>query len=302
MAGYELYLTQEENVTVSVPAVRRLIECGSGDAALLYLCLLKNRGAGTAQTLCAELGWSAPRLRAAEDALAGAGLIARPDEAPPVKEYVQSTAPEEYSRADIAQKIERDAPFAALLREVERKLGTLSTPSVGKLLGLYEGLGFGAEVLFLLIGHCIDRAERRYGKGKRPTMREIEKEGYRWARLSLFTVAAADEYLRSYNKKMGEIPQLMRVLRLGDRAPVAAEEKYLTAWIEMGFSPEAVEKAYEKTVFRCGELRWTYLNGILKKWHEKGLHTCEEIETEKAPQKAKQSAQKSNKDKYLEDL
>lgn len=302
MAGYELYLTQEENVTVSVPAVRRLVECGSGDAALLYLCLLKNRGAGTDETLTAELHWSTSRLRAAEAALSTAGLIARPEAAPPFKEDVQSTAPEEYSRTDIAQKLERDAAFASLLREVERKLGTLSTPSVGKLLGLYEGLGFGADVLFLLVGHCIERAERRYGAGKRPTMREIEKEGYRWARLSLFTVAAADEYLRSYNERLGVIPQLMRVLRLGDRAPVAAEEKYLTAWIEMGFAPEAVEKAYEKTVFRCGELRWTYLNGILKKWHEKGLHTCAEIETEKAPQKEKPRTGKSDMDKYLEDL
>lgn len=302
MAGYELYLTQEENVTVSVPAVRRLVECGSGDAALLYLCLLKNRGAGTDETLTAELHWSTSRLRAAEAALSAAGLIARPEAAPPLKEDVQSTAPEEYSRTDIAQKLERDAAFASLLREVERKLGTLSTPSVGKLLGLYEGLGFGADVLFLLVGHCIERAERRYGAGKRPTMREIEKEGYRWARLSLFTVAAADEYLRSYNERLGVIPQLMRVLRLGDRAPVAAEEKYLTAWIEMGFAPEAVEKAYEKTVFRCGELRWTYLNGILKKWHEKGLHTCAEIETEKAPQKEKVGAEKTDMYRYLEDL
>ena len=302
MAGYELYLTQEESVTVSVPAVRRLVECGSGDAALLYLCVLKNRGAGTDETLTAELRWSAARLRAAEDALAGAGLIARPDAAPPVREDVQSTAPEEYSRADIAQKLERDASFAALLREVERKLGTLSTPSVGKLLGLYEGLGFGADVLFLLVGHCVERAERRYGEGKRPTMREIEKEGYRWARLSLFTVAAADEYLCSYNKRLAAVPRLMRALRLGDRAPVAAEEKYLTAWIEMGFGPEAVERAYEKTVFRCGELRWTYLNGILKKWHEKGIHTLAEIEAEGAPQKGKRAAPKTDKDKYLEDL
>ena len=283
MAGYELFLTQEENVTVSVPAVRRLVECGSGDAALLYLCLLKNRGAGTDETLAAELRWSTARLRAAEDALAGAGLIARPDAAPPVRENVQSTAPEEYSRADIAQKLERDTAFASLLREVERKLGTLSTPSVGKLLGLYEGLGFGADVIFLLVGHCVERAERRYGEGKRPTMREIEKEGYRWARLSLFTVAAADEYLRSYNEKLGAIPQLMRVLRLGDRAPVAAEEKYLTAWIEMGFAPEAVALAYDKTVLKCHEFKWPYCNGILKRWHAVGVHTVAEIEQNDRP-------------------
>jgi len=31
---------------------------------------------------------------------------------------------------------------------------------------------------------------------------------------------------------------------------------------------------------KCHELKWPYCNGILKKWHEKGLHTVEEIENE----------------------
>jgi len=70
----------------------------------------------------------------------------------------------------------------------------------------------------------------------------------------------------------------MRVLGLGDRLPVASEEKYLAAWQEMGFPPETVAIAYDKTVLKCHELKWPYCNGILKRWHEAGLHTPEEVE------------------------
>ena len=86
------------------------------------------------------------------------------------------------------------------------------------------------------------------------------------------------------------MPGYMRVLGLGERMPVPSEEKYLTAWQDMGFSPEAVAIAYDKTVLKCHELKWPYCNGILKRWHEAGLHTPEEIERADKPP-AKQPTQ-----------
>ena len=79
-----------------------------------------------------------------------------------------------------------------------------------------------------------------------------------------------------------------------DREPAPSEEKYLTAWLEMGFGPEAVAIAYDKTILRCGELKWAYCNGILKKWHEANLHTTEEIEAgDRAGQKTAAAVQQA---------
>ena len=75
----------------------------------------------------------------------------------------------------------------------------------------------------------------------------------------------------------------MAALQLGDRAAAPAEERYLGAWAEMGFPPETVAVAYDKTMLKCHELKWPYLNGILKRWHEKGLHTPAEVNAENAP-------------------
>ena len=48
-------------------------------------------------------------------------------------------------------------------------------------------------------------------------------------------------------------------------------------------TPETVALAYDKTVLKCHELKWPYCNGILKRWHQAGLHTVAEIEERDRP-------------------
>ena len=61
MAGYVLHLSEQENITLSAAVTRRLIDGGDGDAALLYLCLLKNRGSASPETLRASSHLSSAR-------------------------------------------------------------------------------------------------------------------------------------------------------------------------------------------------------------------------------------------------
>ena len=132
---------------------------------------------------------------------------------------------------------------------MERKLGKkLTAPDVGVLLGLNDYLGLPADVIYLLVCHCAERVQRRYGPGRRPGMKQIEREGYAWARRGIDSQGAAAEYLKNYARRQERVPQYMRVLGLGERAPAASEEKYLTVWQEMGFPPETVALAYDKTV------------------------------------------------------
>ena len=198
------------------------------------------------------------------------------------------------------------AEFRGLVAEVERRLGKkLTTPDVGVLLGLTDYLGLPTDVVYLLVCHCAERVQRRYGEGRRPTLRQIEKEGYAWARMGIDTQKAAAEYLKKYTERQGALPKYMQALRLGDRPPVASEEKYLTAWQEMGFPPETVALAYDKTVLKCHELKWPYCNGILKRWHEAGLHTVEEVEKGDRPAPKREQPEKPGSDelrKYVRDL
>ena len=286
VSGYVLHLSEEENITLSAAVTRRLIDSGDGDAALLYICLVKNRGSATPETLCAALHWSEARRSAAEAALARMGLVGVPKSVPEPMREPERERPS-YTREDVARRIENDGGFAALLREVERKLGPLSSPSVGKLLGLYEDLGLPSDVIFLLVHHCIEQHTERYGTGL-PTMRQIEQEGYAWARRGLLSTASANEYLKSLRERRQKYPAYMAVLQLGERKLSPGEEKYLAAWVDMGFPAETVALAYDKTVLRCHEFKWSYCNGILKKWHEKGLYTPEQTAAENAAAKKKE--------------
>lgn len=192
----------------------------------------------------------------------------------------------EYTRADMACALE-GAEFATLVAAVEEKLGKkLTTPDVAILLGLYDYLGLPPDVIYLLVGFCMERLAQQYGPGRRPTLRQIEKEGYLWARLGLMSQETAAAHIRKYHHQREVLPRLMTLLRLGDRPAAPSEEKFLLSWNEMGFEDAAIELAYDKTILKCKELKWAYMNKILLSWHQKGLHTVQAIQERDCPRRA----------------
>jgi len=290
--GVVLHLSEEENVTLSASVAKRLIDNGNGDACLLYLCLKVNKDAMEEEKLKASLKWDALRFDHAKQVLAKAGLISLPEKKE-IKEPKEPRGLPEYNSEDIANKIEDDKLFAALLCEVERKLGKLSVPELGKLLGLNKELGLPCEVIYLLANYCIERKERQLGKGHMPTMREVEKEGYVWARKELLTTERANEYLKKQEKLRASFPDYMRALQIEGRTLVPSEEAFLSEWAAMGFPQEAVALAYDKTVLNCHEFKWKYCNGILEKWHSLNLHTLAEVQNEKEYLKGKEDPKKN---------
>ena len=264
----------DEPVTLSAQAAKRLLDRGDGDAALLYIALLRRHGDVPPRSLAGELRWDRARIEAAESVLRDLGLIA--PQAPPAE---PADEPPAYRQDEVAEKLEESGEFRRLTAEVERKLGKrLTTADLSVLLGLYDYLGLPSDVIYLLVCHCAERTAARFGPGRKPTLRQIEREGYAWARRGIDTQAAAAGYLRDYGRKQEAVPAYMRALCLGDRPPVREEERYLLQWLEWGFPPEAAALAYEKTVLKCREFKWSYCNGILRRWHEAGLHTVDEIE------------------------
>ena len=277
--------TGEDPITISAKDLRLLLDRDDGDAALLYLALKRQRNQAdqTSRSLTAEPRWDQARLEAAEQVLRELELVvpAAAELAAPEKE----TRPV-YQEEDVAARLEDDSEFRNLTDQVERRLGKkLSIQDLERLLGLYDYLHLTPYVIYSLVCHCVQTHAERYGEGRIPTMRKIEKEGYAWARRGTDTQTAAEDYLKRYAQRNQEFAGYMRSLRLGDRLPVASEEKYLAQWQEWGFPAETVALAYDKTVFRCHEFKWPYCNGILRRWHFDGLHTPTEINVKEYPRK-----------------
>ena len=274
MAEYVLQLAKQEVLTMPAAVADKLIRQGDGDAALLYLLLLRRQGRIGNDEVIKTLRFSEQRLAAAEKILHELGLLGE-------KQVELAPAEEKptYTQLEIAERLEGDETFRLLRAEVEKLLGRrMTTADCTTLLGLYDHLALPADVIFQLVCHCVERSERAYGTGRRPTLNQISKEGYIWHRRGIDSIPRANAYLKTYHQRQGLLPAYMRALQLGDRNPAPSEEKYLTEWMDMGFTPEVVALAYDRTMLRCHELKWSYLGGILKKWHEKGLKTVDAIE------------------------
>lgn len=264
-------------VSMTAEAADRLLNLGSGDAALLYLHLLRRGSEASPDSIPAAFHWEGGRFSAAYDALVGAGLIA------PVPKTtlrpLDREEPPEYSAEDInAELANCSSSFPALVGEVQRRLGKiLSTTDLKVLYTLYDYLALSAEVICLLVNWCVEEMERKYGPGRRPRMPQIRREAFVWHRLGINTAEAAEAYLRRRVELQGREAAVMALLGVRDRAPVEAERKYISAWTDLGFSNEALTMAYERTVLKKQSMNWAYMNSILLSWHQKGLHTPAEI-------------------------
>ena len=250
----------------------RLLTLDSGDAALLYLHLLRRGGPE-------GLKWTQTRLQTALDQLRAQGLAPEEPLTSP-EPPAQEAPPPEYSTEDITLALaDASSPFPALTGEVERRLGKrLSAADLKSLYTLYDHLALPAEVILMLVGWCVEEMERKYGPGRRPFLSQIRKEGFVWARRGIDTMEQAEEHVARLTRLRSREAEVLRLLDISPRPLVEREKTYIAAWDDMGFDNEAIRMAYERTVLKKQSMDWGYMNGILRRWHEKGLHTAAAVQ------------------------
>lgn len=257
-------------------AADRLIHAGSGDASLLYLYLLKTGGAYSTASTAKALHWEPSRCDAALSLLRSLGL-SDAEATPPRPE--PTPEPPEYTAEDINRELKNEgSPFPALVNEVQRRLGkVLSTADLKCLYSIYDFSGLPPEVILLTVSWCIEEYQRKYGPGRMPRMPQVQREAIRWKERGVDTVEGAEAHLKRLALLRERSTQILALLDIRDRPPVAREKEYITAWVDMGFTDEAIRMAYERTVLKKRSLNWPYMNSILQSWHQKGLHTAEQI-------------------------
>ena len=184
-----------------------------------------------------------------------------------------------YSEQDVLTAMDTDMDFHMLYEEVQRLLGRpLNTEELKILLGFVRYLGLPGEVISVMVTFCRDRA-RQKGSLRNPSLRAIEKEAYHWAESGIDTLEEAAAYIHSWNQRNSRLAHLMGLLQIRGRSLTAAEERYATAWLGMGFEDGVITMAYEKTCLNTGGLSWPYMNKILTSWKNAGLLTVQQVKT-----------------------
>lgn len=260
------------------PAARdKLIAAHDGDTALLWLWLCRSgvyNGDRAAEELCRTLG----EMDRAYEKLCRMGLYPiTPDR----KETPSSPAEElpQYTVSDVLRRSSEDGSFKAVLQEAERVLGrSLSSPDMKILFGIYDYLALPTEVIFVLLNYCTELYRQKYGPGRLPSMRSIEKEAYSWANNEILTLEQAEEFIEESRSRRSRAEEIKAALGIRGRELTPTERKYVFSWLDMGFSVDALSVAYDRTVTNTGSLKWNYMNKIVSSWHQKGIHTVQEIE------------------------
>ena len=281
MSDMKLIPKGPETVTLAVSTINKLIRAGDGDAALLYLFILKTRGESDATQAAAEMGKNPGEIRTAMAVLSRLGLVQLDDDNDvPAHDTLDAplAEPRQYTIDEIKNELEYGSVFHTLVEETQRRIGKIMSPDeMLRLFGIYDGLRLQPEVILQLITHCITESRGRSG-GRMPSIRYIEKTAYTWEREGIFTLERAEEYLKDLETRKSIRGEIKRALQIRDREFSETEKRFVDGWIAMGFDAGAVDIAFDRTVIKTGKMAWSYMDSIMKNWHNKNIHTAQEIQ------------------------
>ena len=256
-------------VNISRDHVRKLLATGSPDAAMLYLYISCGNALEDAEQ---SLKMGAGRLSCAVATLRQLGLWEEPK-----KTVIPMGERPNYTENDVFEAMDRDSDFRILYGEVQRLLGkSLNTEELKILLGFTRYLGLTPDVICVLVNYCRER-QRQKGVSRAPSLRMIEKEAYAWAEKGIDSLEEAAAYIHNQNRYNTRMAHIKHLLQIRGRRLTAAEERYAYQWSEMGFDDETILMAYERTCINTGGLKWPYMHSILKRWHDAGLHTADQV-------------------------
>ena len=190
-----------------------------------------------------------------------------------------------------SQRLAVDEDLKILVGEAQTMLGkTLSNSDIATLLMLKDTCGLRLDVILMLIQYCVS-----IDKGN---MRTVEKIGISWADAGINSVEAADNRIAQANhssKCFSIVSSVFGLKNVG--SPTKKQLEYTTKWVgEWKFSPEMLREAYERCVDSKGELKFNYIDGILKKWDAQGIKNMEDLKASESKPKQPAGRKKTSYD------
>lgn len=218
-----------------------------------------------------ETGITIAQAQAAVSFWRGAGIFEDSDRQ---KKRVASdtSAYRNYDSETIYKAIEQHSDFAMIRDLTMEKLekAVLTKNDLSSLLYLYDFAGIPAPVICGVIEDCVSNGKKNLQYIFKTAL-SLQEEG-------IDTYDKFEAYLTKKAEINSNIGRLRKLCGMGDRALTSKEKKLFDCWFGDWKMPfDVIELAYEKTIDSTGKLSTTYMNGILRRWHESGFETIEDI-------------------------
>ncbi len=196
--------------------------------------------------------------------------------------------PQKPEPAYVRARINGDSNIKSMMDEAEIILGKLlSRPDTSTLLMLHDTYGLPIDVIVMLLGHC-----KEIGK---TNMLYIERTGISWADDGVFSHELAEEKIKSYSEfqtAWGTVATVFGIRLTG--SPTAKQLEYAGTWVNKWLMSESMLRlAYERCVDQKGDVKLSYINGILKRWYENSLKTVDDVIKFDAQHSSKKKTSKS---------
>lgn len=284
----------------SVPAkiADEMLKQCSGDQLKVLLCILRNPEI-EARNIAEKTGLSTETVLECADYWVDAGIVltdeAEIDSFTSEKDNEEMTVPVtapkivpllKPTRQEIEIALEKSRSLRNLFNEAQEILGEAYGYAVQSVLyNVVFYYGLPQDVANLLVTFA-----KYAGTTSHEDLLKIAKS---WSDNGIKTCAAANEYIQKATKAIKLFSELAALTNNADGMPTFAQYEYLYKWLSWGFNAEPIAKAHEimKAEKETGTLNYRnfqFMDKVLKKWHEAGLHTVSEIETMPAPLQKKE--------------
>ena len=198
--------------------------------------------------------------------------------AKPKKVAADTSSYRNYDSAEIASALKQQGDFSLICSVAQTKLEkTLTKNDLSTLLYLYDYAAMPCQVICGVIEYCCSRGKK--------SMQYIYKKAIALFESGVDTYDKFERYIAEAERAEEAEARLRRLAGIGERALTTAERAAFERWIsEWNTDFSLITLAYEKTVDNTGKYSVKYMDSILKRWHEKGYSTVEEVAADQPAQ------------------
>lgn len=236
-----------------------------------------------------KLGITEDQFRAAVSFWRGAGVSF---DTPEKKALPPESRDQLYDAETVSVSIENDEGFRTACEALQTLYGKMFTRfDYDSLLYLYDHCGLTAEYMCTLASYCV-------AKGK-TALKYFTKTAQGLVSDGVDTYEKLEKHLERRSNAQSRIYKLRKLCGFGDRSFTSREEQYINDWFaEKDLSFELVSYAYEITVNTIGEVKLSYMNKILDRWHKAGTLSVDEV---KRAESEKKNTEKQPSGKSFDD-
>lgn len=193
---------------------------------------------------------------------------------PAAQEPAPAAVPSKSISADRKKQLAGEQEIRQLFFVAEQYLGRPVGNAMSEvLIYCYDALRFSTDLIEYLLEYCAE-------KGK-TSARYLETVAIGWYQDGITSVDAAKAQSGLFRK---DYYTILSALGIKGRQPVPGEITLMKRWLdEEGFDLSLICEACERCILNTGKANLKYVDGILNKWKEKGLHTLAEVQAMDKP-------------------